>query len=151
MSRCRLGERALRLCLTKDSMFFLLNLQKEAHPNFSEKCYRLVVMQSLSAPRNQKSFSTCSIFMVWIGCMYMSACKHSNIIIRNNLSKLIYQNKSEIRIVQWKPSELFFPSHTAFALVVSPVLSFKPPLNWTIIVCQHIQPHKCKINLLKSA
>ena len=46
-------------------------------------------MESLSAPRNRESCSTGSIFMVCIGCMYISACKERNIINRKNLSTLI--------------------------------------------------------------
>ena len=62
--------------------------QGEDPPNFSEKCYCLVAMESLSTPRNRESCSTVSIFMFCIGCMYISACKDSNIIIRKKSIKI---------------------------------------------------------------
>ena len=45
-----------KACLATDSM-----TQREANPKFPEKCYGLVVMESLYAYRNQESSSTVSI------------------------------------------------------------------------------------------
>ena len=81
----------------RDSEFFSQENSRTAKTFlgiFSKKCHCLVVMESHSAPRIQEYCSTVSIFMVWIGCMYISACKESNIFIRkqsfkSNLLKLI--------------------------------------------------------------
>ena len=98
-------------------------------------------MESLSTPRNQESCLTISILWFVLNVCKSASVKTATSLSGKKLSKLI----RNLDTCSMRTFRMVSQAHSSSkSLCNRHFLSLKLPFNWAIIVCQHIDQHKCK-------